>query len=30
MDFEVEGDYPAFGNDDDRVDAIACEQAEAF
>ena len=29
-DFEVEGDYPAFGNDDDRVDAIACEQAEAF
>lgn len=29
-DFEVEGDYPAFGNDDDRVDMIACEQVEKF
>lgn len=29
-DFEVEGDYPAFGNDDDRVDYIACEQVEKF
>ena len=29
-DFEVEGDYPAFGNDDDRVDSIACEQVEKF
>ena len=26
----VEGDYPAFGNDDDRVDSIACQQVEAF
>ena len=29
-DFETEGEYPAFGNDDDRVDAIACEQMEKF
>ena len=29
-DFAVEGDYPAFGNDDDRVDSIACQQVEAF
>lgn len=29
-DFETEGSYPAFGNDDDRVDAIACEQVEQF
>ena len=27
-DFETEGDFPKFGNDDDRVDQIACEQAE--
>ena len=26
----MEGDYPAFGNDDDRVDSIACEQARLF
>ena len=29
-DFQVEGEYPAFGNDDDRVDSIACEQVELF
>lgn len=29
-DFEIQGEYPAFGNDDDRVDAIACEQMEKF
>ncbi|MFR8002037.1 MAG: formate C-acetyltransferase [Hydrogeniiclostridium sp.] len=29
-DFEVEGDFPKFGNDDDRVDSIACEQVEKF
>lgn len=29
-DFETEGDFPKFGNDDDRVDAIACEQVEKF
>ncbi len=29
-DFAIEGSYPAFGNDDDRVDAIACEQVEKF
>ena len=29
-DFEIEGEYPAFGNDDDRVDSIACEQVEKF
>ena len=29
-DFAREGDYPAFGNDDDRVDAIAMEQVKLF
>lgn len=29
-DFKVEGDFPAFGNDDDRVDCIATEQVELF
>ncbi len=29
-DFEIEGEYPAFGNDDDRVDSIAKEQVELF
>lgn len=29
-DFEITGEYPAFGNDDDRVDKIACEQVELF
>lgn len=29
-DYEIEGKYPAFGNDDDRVDTIACEQVKAF
>ena len=29
-DFEVEGSYPAYGNDDDRADAIACHEAKAF
>lgn len=29
-DFETQGEYPAFGNDDDRVDSIACEQIEKF
>lgn len=29
-DFEIQGEYPAFGNDDDRVDSIACEQVEKF
>lgn len=28
--YRVEGSFPAFGNDDDRVDAIACEQVEKF
>ena len=30
VDFEIEGDFPKFGNDDDRVDQIACEQVEKF
>ncbi len=30
VDFEIEGDFPKFGNDDDCVDAIACEQVEKF
>lgn len=29
-DFEITGSYPAFGNDDDRVDTIAKEQVELF
>jgi formate C-acetyltransferase len=29
-DFEITGDYPAYGNDDDRVDSIAKEQTELF
>ena len=29
-DFEVQGEYPAFGNDDDRVDSIAAKQTELF
>ena len=29
-DFEVQGEYPAFGNDDDRVDGIAKEQTRLF
>lgn len=28
--FAIEGSYPAFGNDDDRVDRIAQEQVELF
>lgn len=29
-DFEIEGSYPAYGNDDDRVDSIAADQARLF
>lgn len=29
-DFQVEGEYPAFGNNDDRVDSIAVELVETF
>ena len=29
-DYEVEGEYPAYGNDDDRVDSIAKEQVKLF
>ncbi len=28
--FEIEGDYPQFGNNDDRVDSIACDLVERF
>ncbi|EYE89462.1 formate acetyltransferase [Fervidicella metallireducens AeB] len=30
VDFEVEGDFPKYGNDDDRVDSIAIEIVEKF
>jgi formate C-acetyltransferase len=30
VDYEVEGEYPAYGNDDDRADAIATEVVEQF
>ncbi len=29
-DFETTGDFPAFGNDDDRVDSIAAQQVQLF
>ena len=29
-DFEIEGDYPKYGNDDDRVDCIAVDLTEKF
>ncbi len=30
VDFEVEGEYPKFGNDDDRVDSIGIEAVQYF
>ena len=30
VDYEIEGDYPAFGNNDPRVDEIACQVVERF
>lgn len=30
VDFEIEGDFPCYGNNDDRVDSIAVELVEAF
>jgi len=30
VDFEIEGDFPKYGNDDDRVDKIATEVLEKF
>jgi len=30
IDFEIEGDYPKYGNDDDKVDCIAVELVEKF
>ncbi len=30
VDYEVEGEYPAFGNNDDRADKIACDIVKSF
>ncbi|MDO4681478.1 MAG: formate C-acetyltransferase [Lautropia sp.] len=30
VDFQIEGEYPQFGNNDDRVDSIACDLVERF
>ncbi|WP_248925928.1 formate C-acetyltransferase [Paenibacillus hamazuiensis] len=30
IDFEIEGEYPQYGNNDDRVDSIAVELVESF
>ncbi|AFY36802.1 formate acetyltransferase [[Leptolyngbya] sp. PCC 7376] len=30
VDYAIDGDYPAFGNNDDRVDVIACEILSKF
>ncbi len=30
IDFDIEGDYPKFGNNDPRVDEIACDLVETF
>ncbi len=30
LDFEIEGDFPKYGNNDDRVDDIACDLVERF
>ncbi|XNM47814.1 pyruvate formate lyase family protein [Escherichia coli] len=28
MDFEIDGEYPQYGNNDERVDSIACDLVE--
>ena len=30
VDFEIEGDFPKYGNNDDRVDEIAVDLVETF
>ena len=30
VDFEIEGNYPQYGNNDERVDSIACDLVERF
>ncbi|XNM59985.1 pyruvate formate lyase family protein [Escherichia coli] len=30
VDFEIDGEYPQYGNNDERVDSIACDLVERF
>ena len=30
VDYEIEGDFPKYGNDDDRVDQIAVDIVKSF
>ncbi len=30
VDFEIDGEYPQYGSNDERVDSIACDLVERF